>query len=212
VKILALSFLIIASIATGPVFAADGSPQPLTRADCDKSGMAWNDNANVCDSNSLSSKAAPEGAAADGSPQPLTRADCDKSGMAWNDNANVCASKLETPSVPPAPRSIEAATPGQPLTRADCGKAGMSWNDRANVCGPRSEVPKAQAAPKVESAARAEKAKPNAAGVAKQRPEKHAHTKKKYKYRRRSHTQPAQPVERRPFRLFRNLNRPAGTY
>jgi hypothetical protein len=85
----------------------------------------------------------------------------------------------------------------------------MSWNDRANVCGPRSEGPKAQAAPKVESAAQAERAKLNAARVAKHRREKHAQ-KKKYKYRRKS--QPAQPVERRPFRLFRNLNRPAGAY
>jgi hypothetical protein len=59
----------------------------------------------------------------------------------------------------------------------------MSWNDRANVCGPRSEGLKAQTAPKVESAAQAERAKPNAARVAKQRREKHAHIKKKYKYR-----------------------------
>ena len=167
-KILPLSFLIIASIMTGPAFAADSSPQPLTRADCDKSGMAW------------------------------------------NDNANVCGSELEVPSIPAAPGTIETATPGQPLTRADCGRAGMSWNDRANVCGPRSEGLKAQAAPKVESAAQAERAKPNAARVAKQRREKHAHIKKKYKYRRMP--QPAQSVERRPFRLFRNLNRPAGAY
>jgi hypothetical protein len=212
VKILLLSSLIIASIMTAPAFAVDSSPQPLTRADCDKSGMAWNDNANVCGSElEVPSIPAVPGTIEAATPgQPLTKVDCAKAGMAWNDNANVCGSELEVPSIPAAPGTIEAATPGQPLTKADCAKVGMSWNDRANVCGPRSERLKAQAAPKVESAAQAERAKPNAARVAKQRRERHAHPKKKYKYRRRS--QPAQPVERRPFRLFRNLNRPARAY
>jgi hypothetical protein len=34
-----------------PVFAADTANQPLNRADCDKAGMRWNDNANVCAAN-----------------------------------------------------------------------------------------------------------------------------------------------------------------
>ena len=171
--------------------------------------MAWNDNANVCGSNSLASKAAPEAAASDGSGQPLTRAGCVKAGMAWNDNANVCGSKLEVPSIPAAPRTIEAATPGQPLTRADCAKAGMSWNDRANVCGPRSERPKAQADRSLRGPHRLTK-------LRRMRPESRSNAartyshKKKYRYHRRS--QPAQPLERRPFRLLRNLNRPAGAY
>ena len=31
-----------------PAFSAENTPQPLTRADCEKAGMHWNDNANVC--------------------------------------------------------------------------------------------------------------------------------------------------------------------
>jgi hypothetical protein len=33
-----------------PVFAMEGAKgaQPLTRADCEKAGMAWDENANVC--------------------------------------------------------------------------------------------------------------------------------------------------------------------
>jgi lipoprotein-anchoring transpeptidase ErfK/SrfK len=38
----------MAVACSGYAFAADQSPQPLTRADCDKSGMKWNDRANVC--------------------------------------------------------------------------------------------------------------------------------------------------------------------
>lgn len=30
-----------------PAFAMDGA-QPLTRADCEKAGIAWDENANVC--------------------------------------------------------------------------------------------------------------------------------------------------------------------
>ena len=44
-----------ASLAAEPVPEAEGAQtvtdpvaQPLTRADCDKAGMAWDDNANVC--------------------------------------------------------------------------------------------------------------------------------------------------------------------
>jgi hypothetical protein len=79
------SALVFASI----VFAADSSVQPLTRADCDKAGMRWNEGANVCAE--PTSTAAPTGSstvfAADTSSQPLTRADCDKAGMRWNEGA-----------------------------------------------------------------------------------------------------------------------------
>jgi hypothetical protein len=43
--------LAIAVACSGYAFAADQSPQPLTRADCKKAGMKWNDRANVCGSN-----------------------------------------------------------------------------------------------------------------------------------------------------------------
>jgi hypothetical protein len=35
---------------SGSAFAADATSQPLTRADCGKAGMTWNDGANVCGS------------------------------------------------------------------------------------------------------------------------------------------------------------------
>ena len=47
-KFLTLSFLIIGSLAAHQAYAQDVSPQPLTRADCDKARMAWDANANVC--------------------------------------------------------------------------------------------------------------------------------------------------------------------
>jgi hypothetical protein len=37
--------LIVLIVGFGTAFAA---PQPLTRADCQKAGMHWDDNANVC--------------------------------------------------------------------------------------------------------------------------------------------------------------------
>jgi lipoprotein-anchoring transpeptidase ErfK/SrfK len=88
------SALVSASI----VFAADSSVQPLTRADCDKAGMRWNEGANVCAE--PTSTAAPTGSstvfAADTSSQPLTRADCDKAGLRWNEGANVCSESIST--------------------------------------------------------------------------------------------------------------------
>jgi hypothetical protein len=54
----ALAFAVACS---GYAFAADQSPQPLTRADCETAGMNWNDRANVCGSNA----AAPAPAAKD---------------------------------------------------------------------------------------------------------------------------------------------------
>jgi lipoprotein-anchoring transpeptidase ErfK/SrfK len=66
------------------VFAADNSSQPLTRADCGKAGMRWNEGVNVCTES------------ADTSSQPLTRADCGKAGMRWNEGANVCTESIST--------------------------------------------------------------------------------------------------------------------
>jgi hypothetical protein len=40
------------------VFAAEPSSQPLTRVDCDKAGMGWDERANVCVPNAEGSKAA----------------------------------------------------------------------------------------------------------------------------------------------------------
>jgi hypothetical protein len=37
-----------AIFASWSVLAADNAGQPLNRADCDKAGMHWDDNANVC--------------------------------------------------------------------------------------------------------------------------------------------------------------------
>ena len=41
----------IAVLVSWPAFAADTASQPLTRADCEKAGIAWDDSANVCASN-----------------------------------------------------------------------------------------------------------------------------------------------------------------
>jgi lipoprotein-anchoring transpeptidase ErfK/SrfK len=114
----------IFALATGLIvasttFAADAPSQPLTRSDCNKAGMHWSEEANVC-AEPNSTAATPQSStafAADIDSQPLTRADCDKAGMRWNESANVCA-----------------GTSSQPLTRAGCDRAGMRWNEGANVC------------------------------------------------------------------------------
>src|SRR5215471_14706339 len=103
---------------------AQSLSQPLTRLDCDKAGMTWNDGANVCGAASQAAEAIPEAevahpmppsAVADTFSRPLTRLDCDSAGMTWNDAANVCV----------------ADSLSQPLTRLDCDSAGMTWNDAA---------------------------------------------------------------------------------
>ena len=134
-KFLALTFLIIGNLIATQVYADDVSPQPLTRADCDKAGMAWDENANVCIANS-----------GEVSSQPLTRLDCNKAGVAWNDNANACGSASQDAET--MPNSEAADTLSQPLTRNECDMAGMTWNDKANVCGEKSEGSATQAASK----------------------------------------------------------------
>ena len=46
--------LIVLTVAFSTAFAA---PQPLTRADCQKAGMHWDDNANVCGGSSSAGSA-----------------------------------------------------------------------------------------------------------------------------------------------------------
>jgi lipoprotein-anchoring transpeptidase ErfK/SrfK len=149
VKLLALTFLIIGNLVANQAFAEDISAQPLTRVDCDKAALAWDENANVCiaKSGEAESQFALEAAAkADVSGQPLTRLDCDKAGMSWNDNANVCGSAYQEAET--MPKSEAANTLSQPLTRNECDAAGMTWNDDANVCGEKLGGSATQAASK----------------------------------------------------------------
>jgi hypothetical protein len=44
----AASVFVSAMLASSSVLAADTASQPLNRADCEKTGMHWDDNANVC--------------------------------------------------------------------------------------------------------------------------------------------------------------------
>src|SRR4029453_7269791 len=109
-RLVSLSVLLIGSLFANQVLAEDVIPQPLTRLDCDKAGMAWDDNANVCGARSLAAQPVPEAEGAqpvtDTVAQPLTRADCDKAGMAWDDNANVCgAASLSAAAVPETPET-----------------------------------------------------------------------------------------------------------
>ena len=48
-RFVALILLVIGGPLATQAFAEETGPQPLTRADCDKAGLTWNDNANVCD-------------------------------------------------------------------------------------------------------------------------------------------------------------------
>src|SRR5262245_25845370 len=119
-RLVALSVLLIGNLLATQVLAEDVSIQPLTRVDCDKAGMVWDDSANVCGTASLAAETAPEAqdaqTVAETAAQPLTREDCDKAGMAWNDNANVCG----TIAVETLPEAQDTETAAQPLTREDC--------------------------------------------------------------------------------------------
>jgi lipoprotein-anchoring transpeptidase ErfK/SrfK len=109
-RLVALSVLLIGNLFAHQVLAEDVIPQPLTRGDCGKAGMAWDENANVCGAASRAAEPVPEAEGAqtvtDTVAQPLTRADCDKAGMAWDDNANVCgAASLSAAAVPETPET-----------------------------------------------------------------------------------------------------------
>jgi hypothetical protein len=88
-----MAFLVIGNLIAGQAHAQDVTAQPLTRSDCDKAGMSWDDNANVCGLASANLKTVSKPNVADVLSQPLTRSECDKAGMTWNDNANVCGKK-----------------------------------------------------------------------------------------------------------------------
>jgi L,D-transpeptidase-like protein len=108
VRLLALSFLIVGNLLAGQAHAEDFTCQPLTRPDCDKAGITWDDNANVCGSAHAAVKSMPKPEAAESLSQPLTRSDCDKAGKTWNDNANVCGKKSEAQLTP---KAINPTTP-----------------------------------------------------------------------------------------------------
>jgi len=127
VKLLVLTFLVISNLAVNHAYAQDSLAQPLTRADCDKAEMVWDENANVCAPSSI-----------DVVGQPLTRPDCDKAGAVWNDNANVCETASQEAETIPNSRATGVLS--QPLTRNDCDFAGMTWDDETNVCNPVSST------------------------------------------------------------------------
>jgi lipoprotein-anchoring transpeptidase ErfK/SrfK len=95
VKLLAVALVLIGNLAASQAHAQTASSQPLTRADCESAGLAWNEGANICNA-----ATAPAG-------QPLTRADCGTAGMVWNENGNVCGGQA-------APASDTAAAPAGP--------------------------------------------------------------------------------------------------
>ena len=125
-KRLTLTFLIVGNLVATEAFAEDVSAQPLTRADCSKAAMTWNDAANVCAANSGSVLN-----------RPLARSECEKAGMSWDENAHVCENASQRAQT--ITRPAAAVSPGQPLTRKDCDLAGMTWNATANVCAGTSE-------------------------------------------------------------------------
>ena len=130
-RLVALSVMLFANLFVNQVLAEDVSSQPLTRVECNRADMAWDDTANVCGAASLAAEAAPEanGAAS----QPLSKEDCDKSSMAWNDAANVCGTSTQLDALPNASKVADSVI--QPLTRKDCDAADLTWNETANVCG-----------------------------------------------------------------------------
>ena len=69
-KFFSLIFLVAGNLIAVQASARDITSQPLTRAECNRATMAWDENANVCQS-------APEVAT---SHQPLTREECGKAG------------------------------------------------------------------------------------------------------------------------------------
>jgi len=100
------------------VLAADTYSQPLTRADCGKASMLWNEGANVCTE----------------STSTATHIEPSTTFAAWNEGTNVCMESTSTAAHTESSTLVTADATGQPLTRADCGKAGMHWDEGANVC------------------------------------------------------------------------------
>jgi lipoprotein-anchoring transpeptidase ErfK/SrfK len=102
VGLAALAVFVIGNLIAGQAYAQDVTAQPLTRLDCDKAGLSWDDNANACGPASAHRKSVAKPSAAESLSQPLTRSDCQKAGMTWNDNANVCGEKSEAQLAPKA--------------------------------------------------------------------------------------------------------------
>ena len=156
VRLVALSVLLTANLFANQVLAEDVSTQPLTRLDCARADMAWNDNVNVCGAASVAAEAVPEARGAqtvgDTAAQPLTREDCAKLDMVWNDNVNVCGAASVAAEAVPEARGAQTVgdTAAQPLTREDCAKLDMVWNDNVNVCGAASVA--AEAVPEARGA------------------------------------------------------------
>ena len=113
-RVAALAALIIGSLLVNQAHARDGSTQPLTRVDCAKAGMAWDDTANVCGAAEAGpAQAAQTVATSEGahsSSQPLTRYECNKAGLAWDDSTNVCSEEPEKTAIQIEPEA-EAVAP-----------------------------------------------------------------------------------------------------
>ena len=75
------NLLIIVSLLASQVHAKEISTQPLTRADCERAGVTWNENANVCGATEAAeampepqvAQPTAESEVADDLSQPLTR-------------------------------------------------------------------------------------------------------------------------------------------
>jgi L,D-transpeptidase catalytic domain len=107
IKRVAPLLLIVASLAGTQAFAEHVIFQPLTRSDCEKANLTWDDNANVCDGEVEAKRASDVTAVSTG--QPLTRRGCGLGGMHWNDNANVCDVALEGETTQSEAKAITAA-------------------------------------------------------------------------------------------------------
>ena len=105
-RVTLLAFLTIGNLLAGQAHAEELTAQPLTRLDCDKAGMSWDDNANACGQAHATAKSMPKPQSAEILSQPLTRSDCDQAGMTWNDNANVCGEKSEAKLAPNVPTIV----------------------------------------------------------------------------------------------------------
>ena len=78
---------IVANLVPLYALAEDVSSQPLTRADCGRAGMGWDENANICTASLI-----------EDSRQPLTRVECAAAHSTWNENANVCEWRPSSPA------------------------------------------------------------------------------------------------------------------
>ena len=105
-KLAAVAFLVIGNLVSSQAHAESVTAQPLTRSDCEKAAMSWDDNANICRPASADMKSVAKPSAAEILSQPLARSECDKAGMAWNDNANVCGEKSKAQLAPNAPTIV----------------------------------------------------------------------------------------------------------